>query len=97
MRQIHKSQEIVIFEACKALCDLKHLSNKDLQPMVQVVTVFLSSSNVINKFVALKILNRLISNPIRRALISSPVVEPLIQDANKSLSSLAVSILLKVC
>ncbi|CAD8045387.1 unnamed protein product [Paramecium sonneborni] len=97
LRQIHKSQEIVIFEACKALCDLKCLSNKDLQPMVQVVTLFLSSNNVINKFVALKILNRLISNPIRRSLISSSQIEPLIQDSNKSLSSLAVSILLKVC
>lgn len=49
---------MIIFEACKALCEIKSLSNKDLQPMVQVLTVFLLSSNVINKFVALKLLNK---------------------------------------
>ena len=53
---------MVIFEACKSLCDVKTLSNKDLMPMVQVLTVFLASSNSVNKFVALKLLNKLISN-----------------------------------
>lgn len=65
--------------------------------MVRVVTTFLSSSNVIHKFVALKILNRLIANPIRRTLITPSLIDPLISDSNKSLAALAVSILLKVC
>ena len=66
--------------------------------MVQVLSAFLVSSNSINKFVALKLINKLISNPIRRSLISSTTdIEGLIHDHNKSLSSLAVSILLKIC
>lgn len=63
-----------------------------------MISVFLASSSVINKFVALKILNRLIANPIRRSLITSTSpIEALLQDSNKSLAALAVSILLKVC
>lgn len=75
------------------------------------MTVFLASSNSVNKFVALKLLNKLISNPIRRNLIgNTSEIESLIHDNNKlflsiklffiifrSLSSLAVSILLKIC
>ena len=75
---------MVIFEACKSLCDVKTLSNKDLMPMVQVLTVFLASSNSVNKFVALKLLNKLISNPIRRNLIGNTnEIESLIHDNNK--------------
>jgi coatomer protein complex subunit gamma len=76
---------MVIFEGCKALCDIKTLSNKDLQPMVQVLMVFLSSSNSVNKFVSLKLLNKLISNPIRRSLIqNTSEIDSLIHDNNKS-------------
>ena len=98
LRNVNKSQEMIVFEAARALCEIKSLSNKDLAPMVQVLNVFLLSSNNINKFVALKLLNKLISNQIRRSLIQNTQdIESLIQDSNKSLSSLAVSILLKIC
>jgi len=46
----------------------------------------------------LKILNKLITNPTRRSLITSTEdIEGLLSDPNKSISSLAVSILLKLC
>lgn len=89
---------MIIFEACKALSEIKSLSNKDLQPMMSVLTVFLVSANSINKFVALKLINKVITNPIRIGLVTfTSDIESLIHDHNKSLSSLAVSILLKIC
>jgi len=57
----------------------------------------MSSSSVV-KFGALKILNRFITNPIRATmLISTNEIETILSDNNRSLSSLAISILLKVC
>lgn len=57
----------------------------------------MSLSNI-NKFTTLRILNKLISNPIRRSLIQNTGdIEALLSDPNKSLSSLAVSLLLKLC
>ncbi len=41
--QTQKSQDAVVFEACKALCELKNISNKDLQPTVSVLCLFLLS------------------------------------------------------
>ena len=87
-----------MFEACKALCELKFLSNKELTGVISVLSIFLMSLSNINKFITLRILNKLISNPVRRNLISSTSdIEQLLSDQNKSLSSLAVSLLLKLC
>lgn len=47
---------------------------------------------------ALKITNRLVSKETRRKLLKDTSdIEQLLTDSNKSISSLAVSILLKLC
>ncbi len=51
---------MTVFEACKALCELNSLSNKDLTGVISVLGIFLMGSNSINKFVALRILNKVI-------------------------------------
>ncbi|KRX03144.1 Coatomer/clathrin adaptor appendage, Ig-like subdomain [Pseudocohnilembus persalinus] len=97
-RQSHKSNESIVFEACKALCELQHLSNSDLSGVVSVLSMFFQSLNNVNRFMALKIVNKLVSNPIRRTLIqNTQEIEALLANTNKSISSLAVSILLKLC
>lgn len=89
---------MVVFEACKALCELKNISNKELGGAISSLSVFLMSSSSVNKFAALKILNRFISNPSRASLFANTnEIENLISDNNRSLSCMAISLLLKVC
>jgi len=96
--QTHKSTEVIVFEACKSLCELKNLSNKELSPTISVLSMFLLSTSSVNKFAALKILNKLISNPLRANLITNTEeFENLLSDNNKSLCSMAISLLLKIC
>lgn len=67
-------------------------------PIVQILLLHLNSTSTVNKFASLKILNKLISNPIRATLFNNLTeIEALVSDNNRSLSSLAISILLKVC
>eukprot|EP00828_Plagiopyla_frontata_P025127 TRINITY_DN320_c0_g1_i2.p1 TRINITY_DN320_c0_g1~~TRINITY_DN320_c0_g1_i2.p1 ORF type:complete len:620 (+),score=92.92 TRINITY_DN320_c0_g1_i2:335-2194(+) len=67
-------------------------------PIVQILLLHLNSTSTVNKFASLKILNKLISNPIRSTLFNNLTeIEALVSDNNRSLSSLAISILLKVC
>ena len=97
-KQIHTNAETSVFEACKALMELPNLSNKELQPALSTLTIFLLSASSVVKFGALKIINRFISNPIRATLLgSTSEIETIMSDNNRSLSSLAISILLKVC
>lgn len=87
-----------MIESCRALCELKYLSNKDLTSAITVLSIFLNSINTIQKFAALKILNKLVSNAIRKPLITNTQdIEQLLTDSNKSLAALAVSLLLKLC
>ncbi|KAL4445701.1 hypothetical protein ABPG74_006252 [Tetrahymena malaccensis] len=97
-RQTNKSNEMVIIESCKAICELKNISNKDLTQPVTVLGIFLVGTSTVNKYAALKIINKLVSNPARKTIISSKSdIQYLLTDNNKSISSLAVSILLKLC
>ena len=97
-KQTHTNAETSVFEACKALMELPNLSNKEIQPALSTLTIFLLSASSVVKFGALKIINRFISNPIRATLLgSTSEIEAIMSDNNRSLSSLAISILLKVC
>ncbi len=58
----------------------------------------MNSSNSTYRFAVLKIINKLIINPVRVSILTNIAdIESLINDSNKSLSSLAISILLKIC
>lgn len=96
-KQLHKSSDMVVFEAAKTLCEFKSLPNKELASTISVLNLFLNSASSINKFAALRIINKLISNPARISLITNNTeIENLLRDNNKSLSAFAISILLKV-
>lgn len=97
-RQVHKTNEIIVFEACKTLCELPNLSNAELTSCLATLQIFLLSTCSVNKFAALKLINKLISNPIRSVLITnSNDIEAILTDNNRSLTSLAITILLKIC
>lgn len=90
----HKS-EMVIFEAARAICNLREVSTRELTPAVTVLQLFLSSSKPVLRFAAVRTLNKVaMSHPM--AVTNCNIdMETLIADQNRSIATLAITTLLK--
>ncbi|WIA28083.1 hypothetical protein OEZ86_010667 [Tetradesmus obliquus] len=105
----HKS-ESVIFEAARAICNLRDVTARELTPAITVLQLFLSSSKPVLRFAAVRTLNK--SKPVLRfaavrtlnkVAMSHPMavtncnidMESLISDQNRSIATLAITTLLK--
>ncbi|GAB4819163.1 hypothetical protein N2152v2_006209 [Parachlorella kessleri] len=90
----HKS-EMVIFEAARAICNLRDVSVRELTPAVTVLQLFLSSSKPVLRFAAVRTLNKVaMSHPM--AVTNCNIdMESLIADQNRSIATLAITTLLK--
>ena len=90
----HKS-EIVIFEAARAICNMRDVTTRELTPAVTVLQLFLSSSKPVLRFAAVRTLNRVaMSHPV--AVTGCNIdMEALIADPNRSIATLAITTLLK--
>ncbi len=90
----HKA-EMVIFEAARAICNLRDVSVRELTPAVTVLQLFLSSSKPVLRFAAVRTLNRVaMAHP--GAVVNCNIdLETLIGDANRSIATLAITTLLK--
>ncbi len=53
----HKA-EMVIFEAARAICNMRDVTTRELTPAVTVLQLFLSSSKPILRFAAVRTLNK---------------------------------------
>lgn len=53
----HKS-EMVIFEAARAITNLREFTAREITPAITVLQLFLSSSKPVLKFAAVRILNK---------------------------------------
>lgn len=53
----HKA-EMVIFEAARAICNLKDVTARELTPAITVLQLFLSSSKPVLRFAAVRTLNK---------------------------------------
>lgn len=53
----HKS-EVVIFEAARAICNMREVTTRELTPAVTVLQLFLSSSKPVLRFAAVRTLNK---------------------------------------
>ena len=53
----HKS-EVVIFEAARAICNMRDVTARELTPAVTVLQLFLSSSKPVLRFAAVRTLNK---------------------------------------
>ena len=52
------SAEMVIFEAARAICNMRDVSSRELTPAVTVLQLFLSSSKPVLRFAAVRTLNK---------------------------------------
>lgn len=90
----HRS-EMVIYEASKAICNLPNVEASDLAPAITVLQLFLSSPKTSLKFAAMRTLNEIAAkHPISVAKCNDDM-ENLVQDANRSVATLAITTLLK--
>ena len=90
----HKS-EIVIFEAARAICNMRDVSTRELTPAVTILQLFLSSSKPILRFAAVRTLNKVAMTHPMAVTGCNIDMEALIADPNRSIATLAITTLLK--
>ena len=90
----HKA-EMVIFEAARAICNLRDVTARELAPAITVLQLFLSSSKPVLRFAAVRTLNKVaMVHPL--AVTNCNIdMETLISDPNRSIATLAITTLLK--
>jgi len=90
----HKN-EMVVYEAARAICSLRRASPSDLVHAITVLQMFLSSSKPTLRFAAVRTLNKVaISQPLSVTTCNVDL-ESLISDSNRSIATLAITTLLK--
>eukprot|EP01051_Picozoa_sp_SAG22_P019021 SAG22_NODE_3381_length_1745_cov_3.508505_1_plen_431_part_00 len=90
----HKN-EMVVYEAARAICSLRKASPSDLVHAITVLQMFLSSSKPTLRFAAVRTLNKVaISQPLSVTTCNVDL-ESLISDSNRSIATLAITTLLK--
>ncbi|KAK5998852.1 putative coatomer subunit gamma [Cladobotryum mycophilum] len=90
----HKS-EMVNFEAAKAICDLRDVTDAEATGAVHVLQLFLTSPRAVTKFAALRILHNIASFNPNAVSICNPDIELLISNSNRSIATFAITTLLK--
>ncbi|KAL2849516.1 adaptin N terminal region-domain-containing protein [Aspergillus pseudoustus] len=90
----HK-HEMVNFEAAKAICDIRDITDAEASQAVHVLQLFLSSPRAITKFAAIRILHRFASFKPHVVNVCNPDIESLISNSNRSIATFAITTLLK--
>jgi coatomer protein complex subunit gamma len=92
---LRNKSEMVIFEAARAIINLKEVTARELQPAVSVLQLFLSSSKPVLRFGAVRAINQIaLKNPLSVTNCNLDM-ENLISDQNRSIATLAITTLLK--
>ncbi|KAF5865027.1 coatomer subunit gamma [Aspergillus alliaceus] len=90
----HK-HEMVNFEAAKAICDMRDVTDAEASQAVHVLQLFLSSPRAITKFAAIRILHNFASFKPHVVNVCNPDIESLISNSNRSIATFAITTLLK--
>ncbi|KAK9828275.1 hypothetical protein WJX74_006878 [Apatococcus lobatus] len=90
----HKA-EMVIFEAARAICNMRNVTLRELLPAVTVLQLFLSSSKPVLRFAAVRNINKVAQTNPGAVVNCNLDMEALISDSNRSIATLAITTLLK--
>ncbi|KAE8549650.1 hypothetical protein EYB25_008173 [Talaromyces marneffei] len=90
----HK-HDMVNFEAAKAICDMKDVTDAEASQAVHVLQLFLSSPRAITKFAAIRILHSFASFKPHVVNQCNQDIESLISNSNRSIATFAITTLLK--
>jgi coatomer protein complex subunit gamma len=86
---------MVIYEAARAICNLRNVSPKELTPAITVLQLFLSSPKPTLRFAAVRTLNKVAQTHPLSVTTCNLDMENLISDSNRSIATLAITTLLK--
>lgn len=94
---LRNRNEIVAYEAARCICDLPFVTSKEISSAILVLQSLLASSKTTARYAAVKTLNK-VANKFPASITSSCTSEmdSLISDVNKTVATLAITILLKV-
>ncbi len=90
----HKS-EMVNFEAAKAICDMRDVTDAEVAQAIHVLQLFLTSPRAVTKFAAIRILHSFASFKPEAVRSCNPDIEALISNSNRSIATFAITTLLK--
>lgn len=90
----HKS-ELVVYEAARAICNLKNVTNRELIPSLSVLQLFLTSPKPVMRFAAVRTLSAVANRHPTAVAVTNLELENLITDSNRSIATLAITTLLK--
>ncbi|MCJ1461983.1 coatomer subunit gamma [Pseudocyphellaria aurata] len=90
----HKS-EMVNFEAAKAICTLRDVSDSEMTQAIHTLQLFLTSPRAVTKFAAIRILHNVASFKPQSVHTCNPDIESLISNSNRSIATFAITTLLK--
>jgi coatomer subunit gamma len=90
----HKS-EMVNFEAAKAICDMRDVTDAEAAQAIHVLQLFLTSPRAVTKFAAIRILHSFASFKPQAVHPANPDIEALISNSNRSIATFAITTLLK--
>ena len=90
----HKS-EMVNFEAAKAICDMRDVTDSEASQAIHVLQLFLTSPRAITKFAAIRILHNFASFKPQVVHPCNRDIEDLISNSNRSIATFAITTLLK--
>ncbi|KAI5779117.1 adaptin N terminal region-domain-containing protein [Geopyxis carbonaria] len=90
----HKA-EMVNFEAAKAICELRDVTDAEVAPAIHVLQLFLTSPRAVAKFTAIRILHRFATIRPSAVNVCNMDIETLISNSNRSIATFAITTLLK--
>lgn len=90
----HKS-EMVIYEAANAIVNLSCTSQREVNLAISVLQLFLSSAKPTLRFAAVRTLNKVAGEHPSAVMFCNADLENLITDSNRSISTFAITTLLK--
>ena len=90
----HK-HEMVNFEAAKAICNMRDITDAEASQAIHVLQLFLTSPRAVTKFAAIRILHSFASFKPQAVHPCNPDIEALISNSNRSIATLAITTLLR--
>ncbi|KAK4693618.1 coatomer subunit gamma, partial [Lecanoromycetidae sp. Uapishka_2] len=90
----HKA-EMVNFEAAKAICNLRDVTDAEMTQAIHTLQLFLTSPRAVTKFAAIRILHNVASFKPQAVQSCNPDIETLISNSNRSIATFAITTLLK--
>ena len=90
----HKA-EMVNFEAAKAICNLRDVTDPEMTQAIHTLQLFLTSPRAVTKFAAIRILHNVASFKPQALQSCNPDIETLISNSNRSIATFAITTLLK--